>query len=71
MAVTDEIIEKIEALPEEKYTIVVNLINQLSATEPIDIFEELRKNGSENPMTEDEVDSFVADVRRERNAVSC
>ena len=58
-------------LSDDKLSIVVDLVNQLSLEDPKDIFTALCENGAQNPMTEEEIDDFVSDVRRERNAVSC
>lgn len=65
--VSQEAITKLQQLPEDKCSIVVNLIDQLSV-KPIDIFEALCQNGCKNPMTEDEVEDFVSKVREERDA---
>ena len=67
MTMTAEMISKIEALPESDMSIVFGLVDQLSR-KPVDYFEALRRDGQKNPMTEDEVDDFVASVRRERSA---
>ena len=70
MPIPAETITKMQALPSDRMNIVINLVDQLSAMTPLDAFDSLCANGSQNPMTEDEVDAFVADVRAERNAVS-
>ena len=70
MPIPAETITKMQALPSDRMNIVINLVDQLSAMTPLDVFDSLCANGSQNPMTEDEVDAFVADVRAERNAVS-
>lgn len=66
--------EKISALDEQNATIVVNLVDYLSAAQSRksdamkNPFQKAREEGIKNPMTEDEVDTFVASVRKERNA---
>ena len=70
MPIPAETISKMQALPSDRMNIVINLVDQLSAMTPLDVFDSLCTNGSQNPMTEDEVDAFVAEVRAERNAVS-
>lgn len=66
--------DKISALDERNATIVVNLVDYLSAAQSKKAdtaknpFQKAREEGIKNPMTEDEVDAFVASVRKERNA---
>lgn len=70
MSVPEETLVKMQSLPSDKMSLVINLVDQLAAMNPIDIFEALREDGKKNPMNEDDVDNFVSDVRKERNAVS-
>ena len=68
MTIPNETITKMQSLPSAKMSIVIDLVNQLSTSDPVDVFMSLCENGAENPMTEEEVSQFVSDVRKERNA---
>ena len=67
MTVSTEITDKLEELSETDMSVVANLVEQLSQ-KPTDIFEDLRNDGVKNPMSEEDVESFVESVRRERYA---
>lgn len=68
MVVSNETITKMQSLPADQMSAVINFIDQLSSYKPIDILNDLCIDGSKNPMTDDEVATFVADVRKERHA---
>ena len=73
MTATAETINKLNTLNENNFTIIVNLVDYLSASQDrfedgINLFEAARKEGKKNPMTEDEAEAFVYSVRRETNA---
>lgn len=70
MLVSNETITKMQSLPEEQFSFVINVIDQLSVCSPVDILNDLCMNGCENPMTDEEIAAFVADVRKERHASS-
>ncbi len=70
MPIPAETISKMQALPSDRMNIVINLVDQLSAMTPIDVFDSLCVSGSKDPMTEEEVDDFVAEVRKERSECS-
>ena len=65
MAIPAETIDKMQALPSDKANFVISLVDQLSMAKPIDIFEALRQEGTQNPMTENEVDEFITSVRKD------
>ncbi len=67
MAIPTETINKINTLPSEKLSIVIQVVDQL-AQDPVEKFREIRKRSANNPMSDDEVDAFVDSVRKERNA---
>ena len=73
MTATTETINKMNALSDDNFTIIVNLIDYMTASQEkfedgLEIFEAVRSEGIKNPMTEDEVDAFVTSVRKERRA---
>ena len=68
MTVSNETITKMQSLSAEQMSAVVSFIDQLSSFKPIDILDDLCRDGCKNPMTDDEVAAFVADVRKERHA---
>ena len=73
MTATAETINKINSLNDNNFTIIVNLVDYLSATqdhfeEGLELFEAARKEGKKNPMTEEEAEAFVEAVRREKHA---
>lgn len=70
MTVSNETISKMQALPAERLSVVMNVIDQMALSSSMDIFTALCVNGSENPMTDDEIAQFVSSVRKERNANS-
>ena len=70
MAIPTETLEKMQSLSMDKMTIVIDLVNQLASSNPVDLFDALCENGAENPMDEEEVRDFVASVRTERHALS-
>ncbi len=41
---------------------------EITGEEVLKIFMELREDGIKNPMTEEDIDDFIATVRRERRA---
>ena len=63
MSVPEETLVKMQSLPSDKMTLVINLVDQLAAMNPVDIFDALREDGKKNSMSEDEVEHFVSDVR--------
>ena len=65
MTIPQETISKMQTLSDDKMEIIINLVDQM-AMKPIDIFDALCENGAANPMTNDEVDDFVAGVKEER-----
>ena len=68
MPIPQETITKMQALSSDQMSIVINLVDQLSAMTPLDIFEALRADGQRKPMTDEEIDVFLSDVRAERSA---
>ena len=66
MAIPAETIDKMQALPSDKASFVISLVDQLSMSKPIDIFEALRREGTQNPMSEKEVDEFITSVRKDK-----
>ncbi len=64
MAIPQETMQKMEALPSEKMAIIVQIVDQMSAS-PLDRLRDLRKEGQKNPLTDDEIDNFVDSVRNE------
>lgn len=68
MTVSNETITKMQFLSAEQMSAVISFIDQLSLLKPIDILNDLCRDGCENPMTDEEVATFVADVRKERHA---
>ena len=70
MTVPQDTMQKMINLPSDKMEVVIQLVNQLSAS-PLDIFNDLRNDGLKNPMTDAEVDDFVDSVKQERYAARC
>ncbi len=68
MVVPNETIAKMHSLSDEQMSAVISFVDQLSSCNPIDILNDLCMDGSKNPMTDEEVADFVADVRKERHA---
>ena len=66
MTLPAESLTKLDALPKEKLSVVIQVIEQLSES-PVNKFRRLRANGLQNPMTDDEIDDFVASVRKKRH----
>ena len=58
-------IEKLNNLSEENQKIIISLVDQLSVT-PLDALTKLREQGLKNPMEIDEINSFIAEVRKEK-----
>ena len=65
MSVAAETIKKLDHLPDEQMQVVVNLVDYFLKT-PAEIFDELCEEGLKNPMTDDEIDTFVSEIRKER-----
>ena len=70
MTLPAETMTKIQSLSQDRMNIVINLVDQLAAASPLDIFDALCEDGARNPMSEDEVEEFISDVRADRHAVS-
>lgn len=70
MTIPADILVKMEDLTEDKLNIVFSVVNHLAKT-PQQILAELREEGLEHAMTDDEIDDFVNSVRRERSAAGC
>lgn len=70
MTIPNETLIKMQSLPSEKLNIVINLVNQMALSNPVDVFDALCEDGAKNPMSESEVEEFVSKVRAERN-VTC
>ncbi len=68
MVVSNETITKMQSLSTEQMSAVISFIDQLSSCKPVDILNDLCMDGCKNPMTDEEVATFVADVRKERHA---
>lgn len=68
MDIPQSTIQKMKMLSDDKLSIVVDLVNQLSLEDPKDIFTALCENGAQNPMTEEEIDDFVSDVRKSKES---
>lgn len=74
MLAMQETFDKIQMLDEDNAAIVVDLVDYLCTRQARPLVDENNpfhkawKEGSRNPMSEDEVDNFVSEVRRERNA---
>lgn len=65
MQISANTIEKMNSLSEENQKIIVSLVEQLSMT-PLDVLSKLREQGLKNPMEMDEINSFIAETRREK-----
>ena len=62
-----ETINKANLLSTEKTNAVINFIDQLALTsDPLNIFEALCNDGAKNPLSDEEINSFVSEVRKER-----
>ena len=69
MTLPMESMAKLNTLSTENMNIVIQVIDQLSE-KPADTFRRLRTQGLQNPMSEEEIEEFVASVRNERYAHS-
>ena len=67
MALPVETLDKINQMPSDKISIIIQVVNQLSM-DPVEKFRSIRKRSASSPMTDDEVDAFVDAVRKERDA---
>ncbi len=67
MVIPSETLTKMQSLSDEQMSAVISFIDQLTLHKPIDILNDLCMDGCKNPMTDDEVAKFVADVRKERH----
>ena len=67
MSIPADTLQKMNNLRDEQMVYVITLVDQLSRT-PMDIFDSLCEQGQKNPMSDEEIDQFVSDVRRERRA---
>ncbi|MBE5911680.1 hypothetical protein [Pseudobutyrivibrio sp.] len=62
-----ETLDKLDSLSQEKMNAVINFIDQLTAsTDALDVFDALCEDGSKNPLSEQEINDFVSEVRKER-----
>ena len=64
MNISTETINKMNHLQEDQMQVVVNLVDYFLKT-PTEIFDEICEEGLQKPMTDDEIASFVSDVRKE------
>ena len=69
MTIPADTLEKMQDMTQEKLNIVITLVDQLSKS-PEQVLAELRQEGLKNPMSDDEIDDFIKNVRSERHAVS-
>ena len=69
MTIPAETLDKISALPSEKMSIIIQVVDQL-AQDPVEKFREIRKRSASNPMSDEEVDAFVDSVRKKKD-VTC
>ena len=69
MTIPAETLDKISALPSEKMSIIIQVVDQL-AQDPVEKFSEIRKRSASNPMSDEEVDAFVDSVRKKKD-VTC
>ena len=67
MNIPAETLEKMNKLQDDQMSFVITLVDQLSRS-PMDVFDSLCEQGQKNPMTDEEIDNFVSQVRRERRA---
>ncbi len=70
MSIPAKTLNKMQELPLDKMSIVIDIVDQLTLKDPLDIFYALCDDGSKNPMSQEEIDDFVLDARRQANA-SC
>ena len=67
MSIPQETLEKMNKLQDDQMNFVITLVDQLSRS-PMDIFDSLCEQGQKNPMSDDDIDQFVSQVRSERRA---
>ena len=67
MNIPAETIDKMNALPSEKMAVIIQIVDQLSMS-PVEKFRAIRERSAANPMTDCEIDTFVENIRDERNA---
>ncbi|WP_029323891.1 hypothetical protein [Butyrivibrio sp. AE3004] len=69
MTVTAETLRKLDSLNEQDFNMIVSLIDRLSVSQDtnndLETFRQIRKRTSKNPMTEEEVETEVAEARKE------
>ena len=70
MVVPQETIQKMSHLSADDMSIITQLIDQMTMS-PKDVFRNLRKQGVEKNLSEEEIDDFVDSVKVERYAASC
>ena len=68
MAIPQETMQKMETLSSEKMNILVQFVDQISMS-PLDIFDDLRKEGVKKNLSDEEIDDFVESVKRDRYAI--
>ncbi len=68
MVIPNETLTKMQSLSDEQMSAVISRVDQFAPHKPIDILNDLCRDGSKNPMTDEEVAIFVNDVRKERHA---
>ena len=67
MNIPAETLEKMNKLQDDQMSFVISLVDQLSCS-PMEVFDALCEQGQKNPMTDDEIDNFVSQARREKRA---
>lgn len=67
MSIPQETLEKMNKLQDDQMNFVITLVDQLSRS-PMDIFDSLCEQGQKEPMSDDEINHFVSQVRSERRA---
>lgn len=69
MAISEAVLDKLNNLHDEQIKFVISLVDQMSRT-PEEVFDSLCEQGLENPMTENEIDNIIKEVRDERRATA-
>lgn len=67
MSVDAETTKKSDYLPDEQMRAIDLVVDPLKT--PSELFDELCEEGLKNPMTDDEIDAFVSDIRRKRHVI--
>ncbi len=68
MVIPKETMSKMQTLSQEQMSAVISFVDQLSSNKANDVLNDLCTDGCKNPMSDEEVATFVADVRKKRYA---